>query len=61
MLPRIAKVIISIALSISAIILYLALGGEERKKCMIGMIVCTLGDLFMVNLFGLGEVLAWPR
>ena len=60
MLPRIAKVIISIALSIAAVILYLALGGEERKKCMIGMIVCTLGDLFMVNLFGLGDVSTYP-
>lgn len=60
MLPRMAKVIISIGISVMAIILYLVLGGEERKKCMIGMITCTIGDLFMVNLFGLGDVSTYP-
>ena len=60
MLPRIAKVIISIVLSALSVTLYLTLRGRERKSCMLAMLLCTVGDLFMVNLFGLGEVSTYP-
>ena len=60
MLPRIAKVIISILLSALSVVLYLRLRGKERKSCMLAMLLCTVGDLFMVNLFGLGDVSTYP-
>lgn len=60
MTTKIIKVIISACLSLGAVILYLTLGGEERKKCMIGMIACTLGDIFMVDLFRIGDVSTYP-
>lgn len=60
MTTREIKVCISIMLSITAIILYLLLKGEERKKAMIAMISCTFGDIFMVDIFGLGDASTYP-
>lgn len=54
------KITVSILLSITAIILYFTLKGEERKKAMIGMITCTLGDLFMVDAFRIGVASLYP-
>lgn len=55
MLPRTAKVIISILLSAMSVVLYCTLRGKLRKQCMIAMLLCTVGDVFMVNLFPIGE------
>ena len=57
---RLIKVIISIVMSLIAATLYLTLKGEERKKCMYAMFACTLGDIFMVDIFGLGDVSTYP-
>lgn len=56
MLPRIAKIIISLSLSLLSVVLYFALKGEERKRCMYAMLLCTVGDFFMVNFFPIGEM-----
>ena len=56
MLPRTAKVIISLLLSAAAVVLYCTRKGKLRKQCMIAMLLCTVGDVFMVNLFPIGEV-----
>ena len=55
MLTRPAKLIISFSLSILAIVLFLIFKGEQRKKCMYAMLLCTVGDVFMVNTFNLGS------
>lgn len=60
MLSRTAKIVISILLSCLSVGLYVGLRGKERKVSMIAMILCTLGDLFMVNAFGLGDVSTYP-
>lgn len=60
MLSRTAKIIISCLLSATSVGLYLIYKGEERKRCMFAMILCTLGDFFMVDMFGLGDVSTYP-
>ena len=60
MLPKTAKVIISVLLSILSVVLFCTLRGRERKSCMWAMLLCTVGDLFMVDLFGLGSASTYP-
>ena len=60
MLSRTAKIIISIILSLTSVGLFCRFKGQKRKYCMIAMILCTIGDLFMVNAFGLGDVSTYP-
>ena len=60
MLPRTAKIIISILLSLASAVLLLVFKGKERRQCMLAMILCTVGDLFMVDAFRMGDSSTYP-
>lgn len=44
-----AKMIMTAILSITAILLFVFLGGRSRRECMIAMLLSTIGDVFMVD------------
>ena len=44
-----AKIIMTAILSITAILLFVFLGGRSRRECMIAMLLSTIGDVFMVD------------
>ena len=54
------KVTISLLLSLLAICLYQKLKGEERKYCMVGMMLSTAGDIFMTDVLKLGAIGTYP-
>lgn len=60
MLSQTAKVILSSALSVLAIVLFLRKPGALRRACMLGMLLSTVGDFFMTDFFGLGGVSTYP-
>ena len=60
MLTQLSKVIISFILSIIAIYMYLRFKGTERKWCMFAMLSSTLGDIFMTDIIGIGDVSTYP-
>ena len=49
MIPAYAKMIMTAILSITAILLFVFLGGRSRRECMIAMLLSTIGDVFMVD------------
>lgn len=55
MLTQPMKVILSILLSITAIIMYFKNKGTNRRLCMFGMLSSTLGDIFMTDIFHVGS------
>ena len=55
MIIQYAKVLCSVFLSVLAIVLFLQNHGEERKLCMIAMIISSAGDVFMTDVLLLGS------
>lgn len=55
MIPLHVKVFTTLALSLAAAVLYAVFGGESRRKCLAAMLLSSAGDLFMINLFGIGS------
>lgn len=49
MISASAKIIISVLLSLTAVLLFAFLGGRSRKECMIAMLLSSIGDVFMVD------------
>lgn len=60
MLTHTAKLIISFALSATSVGLFVKFRGEERKLCMIAMLLSTVGDLFMTDTFHMGAASTYP-
>lgn len=60
MISHTAKLVISIILSVTAVVLFIILRGRERRNTMIAMLLCTLGDVFMIDTFGLGDISTYP-
>jgi len=60
MLSHSAKIFLSFALSLIAVILAFFLKGRERKFWCFAMLSSTLGDLFMTDTFGMGDVSTYP-
>lgn len=60
MLTRPVKVLISAILSGTSVALYLKFKGTERKWCMFAMLASTLGDVFMTDILGLGDISTYP-
>ena len=54
------KVIISSAISLLSVLLFLKFGGRNRKMCMIAMLLCTAGDFFMTDTFHMGASSTYP-
>ncbi len=55
--PLLLKMISTVLLSVIAIILFLLdKNSKARKLCMIAMILCTLGDFFMTNIFKINSL-----
>ena len=50
-----SKVVCSILLSLLAVILFLRNRREERKLCMVAMILSGIGDIFMTDVLKLGS------
>ena len=50
-----SKVVCSILLSLLAVILFLRNRSEERKLCMVAMILSSFGDIFMTDVLKLGS------
>lgn len=50
-----SKVVCSILLSLLAVILFLRNRREERKLCMVAMILSSIGDIFMTDVLKLGS------
>ncbi|MDO4983507.1 MAG: lysoplasmalogenase family protein [Eubacteriales bacterium] len=50
-----SKVVCSILLSLLAVILFLRNRREERKLCMVAMILSCIGDIFMTDVLKLGS------
>ena len=59
-LSRECKVMLSCLLSALSIVLFLKFKGTERKWCMFGMLLSTLGDIFMTDILGLGDISTYP-
>lgn len=57
---QLLKVCLSLAISVTAIVLYKTKPGVCRKGVMTAMLVCTLGDVFMTDLIGIGDVSTYP-
>ena len=60
MISHTAKLVISIILSVIAIVLFLIFKGRVRRNTMIAMLLCTVGDIFMIDTFKLGDVSTFP-
>lgn len=58
LLPQYSKWIMTAILSIIAIVMYLIFKGYLRKQVMIAMILSSLGDIFMTDMFGLGDTIS---
>lgn len=48
-MPASVKIIMTALLSLTAIALFVFLGGMSRRDCMIAMLLSTVGDLFMID------------
>ncbi len=55
MIPIYIRMITTALLSLLAVVLYLVRPCTLRKNCMLAMLVCSLGDVFMVNAGRIGE------
>ena len=55
MIIQYSKVACSILLSLLAVILFLQNQIEERKFCMVAMILSSIGDIFMTDVLKLGS------
>lgn len=56
MLSQGLKVILSASISILAVLLYFVFKGRERKLCALAMLLCTLADVFMTDIVGIGDL-----
>lgn len=56
MLSQPTKVLISIILSVTSIVLYVYLKGKQRKYCMFAMISSSFGDVFMTDILSIGSI-----
>lgn len=56
MISHTAKLVISIILSLIAIVLFIVLRGRVRRNTMIAMLLCTAGDIFMIDTFHMGDI-----
>ena len=59
-IPLYVKIIMTVALSAIAVFLFLRLGGQSRRLCMIAMLLSTVGDFFMTDVFGIGSFSTYP-
>ena len=55
MIPIYARMIMTALLSLTAVILFLIFRTSARRDCMTAMLLSSVGDMFMVNVFGLGQ------
>lgn len=59
-IPLYVKIIMTVALSALSVFLYFRLGGVSRKLCMLAMLLSTVGDFFMTDVFGMGSFSTYP-
>lgn len=59
-LPLWLKLTMSVSISALAVVLFLKLGGQYRRLCMIAMLLSTVGDFFMTDTFGMGSFSTYP-
>ncbi len=59
-IPLWLKIAMTVFLSALSVLLYFKLRGENRRLCMIAMLLSTVGDFFMTDVFGIGGFSTYP-